>query len=181
MTITRKITLASAVVVAAVITAANVPPRIAWSSIRAVERTADTAFQTMMTEDPWSVLGYTRGVYLDGYGVVFSAEVELVPSGAPSPFRPAFTKDDIVRQREKKRVRISFLKEQMPGMLVNLAHTLRDMQPGDKVALAVTIPYYRWERADGLPRQIVMSASREALVMRKGTQLSKSIRTEEFF
>ncbi|HYO84102.1 MAG TPA: hypothetical protein VES20_22045 [Bryobacteraceae bacterium] len=180
MRISARVAIGSAVALV-VITAAHTPSRVSRTALRTLERSTDTSFETMMQEERLSVLGYTRSVYLDGFGVVFSTEVELVPSAAPNPFRPQFTKEDVARLREKKRVRISYLKEQMPAMLVNLAHSLREVPPNDKVALAVTIPYFRWENADGMPRQIVMTAPRRALLLSNGSELAKAIRTEEYF
>lgn len=111
-----------------------------------------------------SILGATRAVYLDGYGVVFSTELELSPSAAPNPFRPAFSKEDVARLKEKKRVRIAFLKETMRNMLASFAAGLNTLPANENVALAVTIPYFRWEDSDGLPRQIVMVAPRRILI-----------------
>ena len=144
--------------------AATTPPRITYAALRALERSTDAGFETLIKEDPLNMLGATRGVYLDGYGVVFSAEVELAASAAPNPFRPAFTKEDIQRLREKKTVRISHLKESMRNQLVNFATSLDTIPLNQNIALAVTIPYYRWENSDGMPRQIVMIAPRKALL-----------------
>jgi hypothetical protein len=156
--------IAAGLLAGLVVIAANIPPRITYAALRTLERSADNNFETLIKEDPLSMLGYTRGVYLDGYGVVFSAEVELAASAAPNPFRPAYTKEDVQRLREKKKVRIAYLKESMQNMLLSFSNSLETVPLNQNVALAVTIPYFRWEDADGMPRQIVMSAPRKALL-----------------
>jgi hypothetical protein len=175
--------IAAGLLVGLVVVAASLPPRITYAALRALERSTDTDFETLIKDDPLSMLGGTRGVYLDGYGVVFSAEVELAPSAAPNPFRPAFTKEDVQRQREKKTVRIAYLKESMRNMLVNLGTSLDTVPLNQNVALAVTIPYYRWEDASGMPRQIVMVAPRKALLdARAGNPnaLASALKLQEF-
>jgi hypothetical protein len=168
-----------AIAFAAAVIGATVPSRITRASLRTLERTADGSFETLVKDDPMSILGATRAVYLDGYGVVFSTEVELSPSAAPNPFRPAFSKEDIARLKEKKRVRISFLKESMRNMLVQFAAGLHTVSPAENVAFAVTIPYFRWEDTDGMPRQIVMIAPKKALTAK---QVSPgAVKVQEYF
>ena len=143
--------------------AATIPARVTRASLRPLERSTDSSLESLLQDDPLSILGATRAVYLDGYGVVFSTEVELSPSAAPNPFRPAFGKEEIARLKEKKKVRIAFLKESMRNILVQFAKSLKTVPPGENVALAVTIPYYRWEDTEGMPLQILMVAPRKAL------------------
>ena len=175
--------IAAGLLAGLVVIAANLPPRITYSALRALERSTDSTFETLVKDDPLNILGATRGVYLDGYGVVFSAEVELAASAAPNPFRPAFTKDDIQRLRERKMVRISHLKESMRNQLVTFATSLDTVPLTENVALAVTIPYYRWENAEGMPRQIVMVAPRKTLLeARAGNSkpLAVALKVQEF-
>jgi hypothetical protein len=179
MSTARKIAVALGL--AGIVVGASIPASITRTALRNLERSTDTAFEEMLKEDRLYILGATRGVYLQGYGVVFTTEVELVASAAQNPFRPAYSKEEIAKLKEKKRVRISYLKENMPAMLVNFASTLKDVPPGENVALAVTIPYFRWEDAEGMPRQILMSAPRKALVAAQKQSLTKAIRTEEFY
>lgn len=176
--------LAAGLLAGLVVIAAAVPPRLTWAALHSLELSTDSGYETLVKEDPLNVLGNTRAVYLDGYGVVFSTEVELSPSSAPNPFRPRFTKEDVQRLREKKKVRVSFLKESMQNRLVELAHGL-DMVPlTQNVALAVTIPYFRWESTEGMPRQIVMTAPRGALLeARTGNAgaLSSALKVQELY
>src|SRR3954453_16721859 len=82
---------------------AAIAPRLTRASLQSLEHSSDASFEGLLREDPMSILGSTRAVYLDGYGVVFSAEVDLAPRLTPNPFRPPFTKPEIARNKETKR------------------------------------------------------------------------------
>lgn len=166
------------------IAATAVPSRVTRTSLRSLEQSADTSLETLVREDPLSILGSTRGVYLQGYGVVFTTEVEMAASAAPNPFRPALNKEGIARLREKKRVRIAFLKENMRNMLVSFASSLDTVPLNENVALAITIPYFRWEDSEGMPQQILAVAPRKALLdARAGNAapLAAALKVQEFF
>ena len=175
--------LLSLTAVAAVI-AANVPTRVTRASLRTLERSTDANFETALKDEPMTILGQTRGVYLDGYGMVFTTEVELAAAAAVNPFRPAYSKEDIARIKEKKRMRIVYLKENMRGILTTLATSLDTVPLDENVALAVTIPYFRWEDAEGMPKQILLVAPRRALLdarAGKAASLNAALKTQEFF
>ena len=65
---------------------------------------------TTLADDPYLLIGDTRGVYLEGYGAVFTTEVNLANGPSLSPFRPSITKDDIARIRAKKLERFPILR-----------------------------------------------------------------------
>lgn len=166
------------------VAAATVGPRISRAGLVPLERESDTSFESLLKEDPMSILGQTRGVYLDGYGVVFSAEVDLAPRMTPNPFRPSFTKQDYARIRETKKARLSLLQEHMQSMLIRYATSLETMPLTDNVALAVTIPYSKLEDTAGMTRQLVMAAPRKALLeARSGNRapLTAALKVQEFF
>lgn len=153
------------------------------ASLRDLERAADSSFENLIKDDPLSILGMTRAVYLDGYGVVFSTEVELAASAAPNPFRPAFSKEDVARLKEKKKLRISFLKANMRGILMNFAAALQTVPASQNLAFAVTIPYFRWEDTAGMPKQILVTAPRQALLDAKAgnEQALATVKVQEFY
>lgn len=164
--------------------AAGVSPRISRASLQGLERNSDLSFESLLKEDPMAILGSTRAVYLDNYGVVFSAEVELAPRLTPNPFRPQFTKQDIARNKESKRARAALLKDHMRTMLMNYASNLETVPLSENVALAVTIPYSRMEDAAGMPKQIVMAAPRRALLDAKAGSpepLNAALKVQEYF
>ena len=58
-----------------------------------------------------AVLGPSRGVYLEGYGAVFTAEVNLVAGPPMTLFNVTVTKDYVARHKQIKIARIPDLKK----------------------------------------------------------------------
>jgi hypothetical protein len=175
--------LAGAVLLAIAIFGASAQTRISRASIRHIEQSVDTKVVGFDQAEQGFLLGPTRGVYLDGYGVVFTVEVDLLPGAAPNPFRPAYAKEDILRLKAKKQTRISLLKQKMRDTIIAVAGSLDNVPPDQRIALAVTIPYFGWEDGAGLPRQIVMYAPRGLLLKgAKGDTLAvdSGLKVQEF-
>lgn len=140
----------------------------------------DTRITRLRVDDPFNLLGNTRGIYLEKYGVVLSAEVGLAIVPGISPFHPEFTKEDKARVHQKKLQRVPLLRQAMLDQLVATAQAL-DMVPADEqIVLGVTLFYFSWEDISGLPRQIVMQASRKIFFATPRAQLAGAIRVQEF-
>jgi hypothetical protein len=175
--------LTGALLLAVAIFGASIPPRVSWASIRHMEQSVDAKVTNIDKTEPGFLLGPTRGVYLDGYGAVFTAEVDLLPSAAPNPFRPEYSKQDILRLKAKKQMRISLLKQKMRDTIIAASVPLDSVPKEERIALAVTIPYFPWEDGAGLPRQIVMHAPRSLLLKgAKGDTLAvdSGLKVQEF-
>ena len=87
-------------------------PTFKRAALISIEKSFDDRI-VHIADDPYILVGFTRGVYLEGYGAVFTAEVNLAIGPAQSPFRPIITKEDIVRIRAKKADRLPVLREAM--------------------------------------------------------------------
>jgi len=138
--------------------------RAVRATLKSVERTIDDRVQKMTARAPFVLLGTTRGAYLPGYGAVFSVEVNLVPVAGISPFRPAYTPQEIQNINRQKREKLGALREGLRPLLVEQAGSLGQILAGEKVALIVTLFNHHWEDTTGLPSQIVLQASRQALL-----------------
>lgn len=152
------------------------------SLITDTEKKIDKRLDLVGLEDPFLLIGQTRGIYLDGYGAVFTTELNLVASANLSPFRPAYTKQELQRLRQRKAVRLESLKKNMREMLINTGATLDPVPANEKVVLGITLFYFSWEDSAGLPRQVIMSAPRKALVAAiKGetSLLDETLRVQE--
>jgi hypothetical protein len=136
-----------------------------------VERAGDESF---------TILGNTRGVYLEGYGAVFSSEVDLMASAATSPFRPEYTKAEVAKIKQKKQAKLDVLRAQMKEMLIHSAGALVDVPMNEQIVLAVSIAYFRWEDKAGMPQQIVMQAPRKALLTAPRTAQDAAIKVQEY-
>jgi len=152
-------------------------PRVTRAALASVEKNFDGRL-TAFAPDAFDLLGNTRGVYLEGYGAVFSAELNLIVSPNLSPFHQSFTKIEIVRIHGQKVQRLPLLKQRMREMLVASAASLENLPPSEQVVLAVTLFHYSWEDYSGFPNQIVMQAERQKLL--SNATRETAIRTVEF-
>jgi hypothetical protein len=129
-----------------------------------LEHKFDSRIENAVREDPFWLMVNTSGVYLEGYGAVFTAQVNLVSGPTISPFRQTIPKSDVVKVRQKKLQRVPLLKQHMRDMLVGMAATLDDVPSNEQVALAVSLFYFAWEDTSGLPAQVLMRAERRQLI-----------------
>jgi hypothetical protein len=159
--------------------AASVAPRVSRNNMVTLEKLNDTKVVQLDSTTPADVLGPTRGVYLDGYGAVFTAEVDLNPYAAPNPFRPKYSEAEIAKLRAQKQTRIDTLKKRMVESLIVMAQNLEGVPSTEQVALAVTIPYFVWEKSNGMPRQILIQAPKSAL-LNPTAKLDAALKVQEF-
>lgn len=139
----------------------GVPSR---SEIAAMERSFDQRLQRFSIDAPMEVLGMTRGLYLPGWGTVFTAEVNLVLTPGISPFRPVISKEDIARIRAAKAKRLPELKTMMREMMLTSAGSLDRLPLDERTVLGVSLFYNTWEESSGMPRMITMQAQKRALL-----------------
>lgn len=152
--------------------------------LAALERAFDNKIRSYSLDDPFDLLGTTRAVYLEGYGVVFTAEVNLVASAVVTPFRPAFSQEEVARLREKKLRRLEDLKRLMLGMMTEIAQRLDSLPAGEQVVVGVSLFRYSWEDSRGLPAQLLMQAPKRVLLSLAGqadpSRLGAGIQIREF-
>jgi hypothetical protein len=162
--------------------AASIPSTVKRSLVSAMERNIDKRLDLMGLDEPFLLLGPTRGIYLDGYGAVFTSELNLIASANISPFRPKYTPEELQRLKQKKAARLESLKKNMREMLINTASAMDTVPADERITLGITLFYYSWEDSSGLPRQVIMSAPKKVLVAAlKGDteQLDSSLRLQE--
>ena len=134
---------------------------VGWPAIAAMEQLADKAL--VGRDDPFELLGNTRGAYLEGYGAVFSTEVSLAFTPAANPFRGPLTKTEIMAVNERKRLRLPALRKAMQTFLLNASVSLDGVGPNEQVVYFVDLYYHNWEERKGLPSQIVMRGEKQKL------------------
>ncbi|MDP2996038.1 MAG: hypothetical protein Q8N47_01035 [Bryobacterales bacterium] len=159
-------------------------PRVGRAAVAAMEKSIDRRLETVV-EDPFLLLGMTRGVYLESYGAVFTAEVNLASGPSISPFRPKISKDDIVKLRLKKLERLPALKSAMREALVAAAGSLDTVPAEERLVVGVSLFCFSWEDSSGLPSQIVMQAPRRTLLdfqtnRRDRSTLEAAVQVQEF-
>ena len=161
--------------------------KVTRASLSAVEKSFNQELEKLNATDsnPVEVLGLARGVYLEGYGAVITAEVNLIMGPGPSPFRPPMTQQEKDRIRQRKLERVPLLKDVMRRMLIETAAALDGMPPAEHVVLGVSLFSGAWEDNAGLPGQILMQADRQSLLdfrnkKIKASELDARIRVQEF-
>ena len=108
------------------------------------------------------VLGLTRGLYLAGYGAVFTEELDLIESPHPNPFRQQIGKQEADGVHQRKLANLAALRKAMRDMWAEAAASLSNMPDNEQVVLAVRLLYQPWEDTTGLPSQVVIKGSRRA-------------------
>jgi len=154
------------------------PVRVTRAALMSLEKHFDGQFVRANLPDSFDLLGNTRGVYVAGFGAVFSTELNLVVTPNLSPFHPVYTKPELARIHERKLQRLPVLKQKMREMLVNSAVALENMPPQEQIVLAVSLFHYSWEDSSGIPAQIVMQGQRQQLLSESTRE--SAIHTQEF-
>jgi hypothetical protein len=160
-------------------------PRLARSTIANAEKSLDNRFTRLWDDNPFVVLGPSRGVYLEGYGAVFTAEVNLVAGPVMGIVPLSITKDSIARHKQKKTARIPDLKRALQQALVEMAASpeMAAVPPDEQIVLVAFLSHYPWEDVDKLPAQIMMQSSKKKLMEAKSAgaaSLEAAIQAAQF-
>jgi hypothetical protein len=173
--------LLSLILATTLLIAAVTEPVITRTMLIPVEKKIDQRMETLFDE-PFLLLGMTRGLYLDKFGAVFSTELQLVSTPGVGTFGfTAPTKEMLASTRKKKLERLPLLKDAMRAQLAAAAVALDKLPADEKVVLGVSIFRRSWEDSAGLPAQIVMQANRKDLISaRTASSIDAAIRVQEF-
>jgi len=140
-------------------------PGIARQTFTEMEKNFDLKLGSTGGAHPIDVLGLTRGVYLDDYGVVFTAEISLAQTPAPNPFRKEISAEQRTEIHRQKLENLPLLRKAMRDMVKTTAMTfgaagvkMNILKPNSQVVLAVRLLYLPYEVTTGLPGQIIMKA-----------------------
>ena len=137
--------------------------RIAPQSFRDLERRFDGMLVGLVADpnDPVDLVGPTRGLHLEGYGVVFTSEVSLVTTPGLSPFQKEIPKEVAERVHNRRVERLPALKNAMKEMLHLMAMTFSvQIPPDQQMVVAIRLWYGPWENSTGMPAQILVHATR---------------------
>src|SRR6185503_13331289 len=119
--------------------AAGEAPRVDRLQIEKVEKNLDATLLRFTTDNSHTLIGLTRGVYLEGVGAVFTAEV-IVVNAPVNIMHPLPSKEEIVQMRKKKVERIPLLKRILKDALVAAAGSLETIPADEQVVIAVIVP-----------------------------------------
>jgi hypothetical protein len=150
-------------VVVVSLTAANAP-RVGRATLVSVENNLNERISKLWDDNPFLVLGKTRGVYLENYGAVFTAEVDLV-ANPTSLMHANVNKDEVVKFHQKKVLRIPILKQALKDALVATAASLDTVPPEEQIIIVAFLANHpSWEDLSGIPTQITVQAPRKKLL-----------------
>lgn len=142
--------------------AAAAAPRVSRTTLRAMEKSLDAKISSLW-DVPYLLIGPTRGVYLDGYGAVFTAEVNLVMSPV-SLMNPQVSKAEVLRAHQLKLERIPLLKKALRDALVSTAASLDTVPAQEQIAIVAFLDHYPWEDVNGMPVQVTVHAVKGKLL-----------------
>jgi hypothetical protein len=134
-------------------------PPASLQTIIGLEKEMDQRLGTTGGTDPCVVRGPSRGLYVNGLGAVFTAEVELAATpglhalfGTQSQVGP----EEKARYHKTKLARVPQLQQTMRDMVLSLAASpVLKLSDTDEVIVVVRLWYQPWEDTSGLPGQIV--------------------------
>jgi hypothetical protein len=126
------------------------------------EKRLDAKIAEVGSKDKVYILGLARGLYLAGYGAVFSQEIDLIESPHPNPFHQQITPQEAAGVRRRKLENLTALRKALPDMWADAAAALSPVPDSEQVVLAVRLLYQPWEDKSGLPSQIVVKGGRKA-------------------
>ena len=134
------------------------------AELAAVEDSLFNKLRRFDINAPIDVLGLPRGIYLEGYGAVFTAEINILQTAGLSPFRPQVTPEEVARVKAAKQKRLPEVRALMRQMLLDSAASLDRVPMNEQVVLGFVLVNHSWEDRKGLPQMITMQAPRQALV-----------------
>jgi len=162
--------------------AGDAPQKIGYANMAKVADGVDSTFRGLWPEFQAEPIGVAQFIYIRGYGAVLSAKLNMAPGNSVTPFHPQITKDDKASTRKMKQDRMPALKAAMLDLLAKSAAQLRDVPDNEEIALGVTLFYWHWEDRTDLPDQVVMHATKKALLAagQDKAALTAAVRSEAF-
>ena len=138
-------------------------PHLKRTSLMAMEDSFDKRIKAL-ADDPYLLVSNTHGIYLDGYGAVFTAEVSLANGAGISPFHPVTTKDEYAKIRARKLERMPALRQCMRDMLLAASASLDEVPAGEQIVVGVSLIHRPGEDKTGIPDQILMQGAKGQLL-----------------
>lgn len=107
------------------------------------------------------LLTNTCGVYLSGYGAVFTTQVDLINTPRITPFQQSV---NLAQVHSRKIANVPLLRQAIRELWMAAAAKLTSVPENEQIVIAVRVLYGPAEDTHGLPGQMVMKAERRALL-----------------
>jgi hypothetical protein len=131
-------------------------------AIADAEKRLDSKIDQVGGKDHVYMLGLTRGLYLQGYGAVFTTELDLIESPRPNPFRQQIGPQEAAGVRQRKLQNLALLRKSLHDLWADAASLLGSIPDTEQVVVAVRLLYQPWEETSGMPSQIVLKGPRKS-------------------
>jgi hypothetical protein len=171
--------LAAAMVVIAAAAVADTAAHVNRAVIRSVEISLDDRLSAMWPDVHASV--HPRGVYLDGYGAVFTVEMNTASDGV-GLMSTILTPQMKVQVKQKKIDRMPQLQKALEQALVDVAASLDPVPLDEQVVIEVDLLRYTWEDGAGYPAELLVQGTRRKLLDVKranGAGMDAAVRVTE--
>lgn len=110
------------------------------------------------------LLGGTRGLYLAGYGAVFTTELSLAYPPARTPFHYQISALEIKGLHERKLKHLPLVRQAMRDMIMASGKSLDSVPMEEQIVVSVRLLYLPYEDTSGLPSEIFMKADRKSAI-----------------
>ncbi|HEY1756294.1 MAG TPA: hypothetical protein VGG72_12910 [Bryobacteraceae bacterium] len=153
-----------AVIGASAGTVADTPARVSRAVMRSVEDNLNERLSRLWAADtPMALTSHARGLYLDGYGAVFTLEMNIANDGV-GLMTPTLTPQMKNQVKQKKIDRMPQLQKTLSLALVDAAATLDPVPLDEQVVIEVDLLRYSWEDGSGYPAELLVQSSRRKLL-----------------
>jgi hypothetical protein len=138
-------------------------PLVSVLSLKTVESSINDRFKSTIN-DPYDLLGPARGTYLDGYGAVFTVELNLLYVSPLSPFKPTVTEKEVAELHDRKAKKMEALKATMRELMTGASKTLTGLPPDQRIVMEAFLFNYKWEQSRGLPHRLALVTTKQKLL-----------------
>jgi len=139
--------------------------KIDYNSARREIAGLETAINSLigsMFSGPFALVGKTKGVYLQGYGVMFDFLVNIHRAVLNTPFGEYRDRDKEITPEQKKR-RLEELKEKLVRLLVERGDALRMLRKEDSVTIVAFVEDRNFPGDESQNKTIVLRAFKKDL------------------
>ena len=171
---------------AAVCISAADSPRVSRAALGSAETSLDDRIKALWPDNPLALVGTTRGIYLEGYGAVFTAEVNPISAPLALFHGTAYSKAEKDQYHKRRKERLPQLVSLMKQTLVASAASLDPVPADEQIIIAVVLDHNMWEDVSGMPASVMVQGTKRKLLeaQRAGSggaaMLDQAIRVTEY-
>jgi hypothetical protein len=171
----------AALAVLAVAGVADTTAHVNRGVIRSVENSLDDQLSRLWPDTPMALTSHARGLYLDGYGAVFTLEMNTASDGV-GLMTTILTPQKKEQVKKMKIDRMPQLRKALTQALVDAAASLDPVPLDEQVVIEVDLLRYTWEDGAGYPAEVLVQSTRRKLLDVKranGVGLDAAVRITE--